>query len=269
MSNLFDELPGFIEEENQENERRAQIKSLLDQFYNMNVSGYAIDGCFKRITITPKIDINDIEKLIAEFPIILFSPLQKLFKIKKGLKIHLVFNGQFFHRRTEEFTDRLISSEIQTILLDNNIENAIREGLIQIRTIIEDWTNNDAYLTLVRLFNVKILIQEYRPIVGASYIQTPKYIANKKATINIKNEDNKCFKYCILYGLFSDKIKKDPQRINHYKKLENNYPNLLNFNNIPFPVKVEDVEKFCKQNENISVNVNKMFFTMKTIRYIH
>ena len=108
--NLFDELPRFIEEENQENERREQVKFLFDHFYNINVSGYAIDGCFKRITITPKIDINDIEKLIDEFPIILFSPLQKLLKIKKGLKIHLVFKGQFFHRRTEEFIDRPISS---------------------------------------------------------------------------------------------------------------------------------------------------------------
>ncbi len=78
--NLFDELPGFIEEEKRENERRAQVKFLFDQFYNMNVSDYAIEGCFKRIRITRKIDINDIEKLIEDFPIILFPPLQKLLR---------------------------------------------------------------------------------------------------------------------------------------------------------------------------------------------
>jgi hypothetical protein len=118
---------------------------------------------------------------------------------------------------------------------------------------MENWENNDAYLTLVRLLNVKILIKEYKPIKGSSYIETPKYIANKKATINIKKNDNKCFKYCILYGLFPDEIKTHPERILHYKKLENKYPNLFNLNNIPFPVKVEDVKKFSDQNENINV----------------
>src|SRR5262249_9018542 len=131
----------------------------------------------------------------------------------------------------------------------------VRAGLIHIRTIMENWENNDAYLILRRLLNVKILIKEYKPITGSSYIETPKYIANKKATINIKNEDNKCFKYCILYGLYSNEIKTHPERILHYKKLENKYPNLLNFDNIPFPVKADDAKRFCQQNENITVNV--------------
>ena len=54
---------------------------------------------------------------------------------------------------------------------------------------------------------------------------------------------------------FLMKLKHIHNEFYHYKKLENKYPNLLNFNNIPFPVKADDIEKFCEQNENISVNV--------------
>ena len=30
------------------------------------------------------------------------------------------------------------------------------------------------------------------------YIPTPKWLKDKKATVNIKNDDNNCFLYCVL-----------------------------------------------------------------------
>jgi hypothetical protein len=85
-----------------------------------------------------------------------------------------------------------------------------------------------------------------------SYIELPKWINNKKATINIKNEDQKCFKYCMLYHKHKNEIKWNPERIYHYSKWEN--LNEYNFHGITFPVEVDDIKKFCKQN-NISINL--------------
>ena len=48
---------------------------------------------------------------------------------------------------------------------------------------------------------------------GGSYIDSPKWIRNKKATINSKNNDGKCFRYAVTVALTYEKIKKDPQRI--------------------------------------------------------
>ena len=46
-----------------------------------------------------------------------------------------------------------------------------------------------------------------------SYIDSPKWLKNKKATINPKNNDDKCFQYALTVALNYEKIKKDPQRI--------------------------------------------------------
>ena len=49
---------------------------------------------------------------------------------------------------------------------------------------------------------------------GGSYIDSPKWAKNKKATINPQNkEDDKCFQYALSVALNYEKIKKDPQRI--------------------------------------------------------
>ena len=56
---------------------------------------------------------------------------------------------------------------------------------------------------------------------GGSYIKSPDWIENKKATINPKNKnDNKCFQYALTVALNYEKIKKNPQRISKIKKCD-------------------------------------------------
>ena len=50
---------------------------------------------------------------------------------------------------------------------------------------------------------------------GNSYIKSPEWIANKKATINPKNEDDKCCKYSIIVALHLNEFKNHPERIPH------------------------------------------------------
>ena len=52
---------------------------------------------------------------------------------------------------------------------------------------------------------------------GSSYIESPEWLKNKKATINPKNSDNNCFQYAITIALNHQSIKKDPQRISKIK----------------------------------------------------
>jgi len=94
-----------------------------------------------------------------------------------------------------------------------------------------------------------------RPLRGGTYVKLPKYLASKKALINMKfiNEnktDNQCFKWCIARTL--NPVKDHPERITG--KLEEQ-AETLNFKNISFPVKLRDINKFEKQYPTISLNV--------------
>ena len=51
-------------------------------------------------------------------------------------------------------------------------------------------------------------------------LNLPKWIADKKACINIKNEDNKCAKYSTQCGFHNVHEQKNPQEIRHYSKIE-------------------------------------------------
>ena len=85
---------------------------------------------------------------------------------------------------------------------------------------------------------------------GSSYIKLPEELRNsKKGLINLKNEDDECFRWSHIRYL--NPQDKDPQRI---KKSDKAYINKLDYSEIEFPVNVKQYNKIEKQNK-ININV--------------
>ncbi len=90
---------------------------------------------------------------------------------------------------------------------------------------------------MVEIINIDFKLGEYKPFSRPSYVEQPKWIFNKKATVNIKN-DQKCFKYCLQYHKHKNESKKNPEEMYHFKRIEKRYPNEFDFKIIKFPVEV-------------------------------
>ena len=95
---------------------------------------------------------------------------------------------------------------------------------------------------------------------GGSYIDSPKWLKDKKSTVNQKNNDNKCFQYGTL-ALNFNKIDKTPQRISRIKPFIENY----NWNDINFPAAKKDWNKFEVNNKNVALNILYVLFKRKKI----
>ena len=90
------------------------------------------------------------------------------------------------------------------------------------------------------------------PNLGESYIDSPDWIKNKKATIYpINKKYDKCFQYAVTVALNNEEIKKDPQRITNIKPFINKY----NWEGINFLSQKDDWKKFEKNNVTIALNV--------------
>src|SRR5207244_3412701 len=150
--------------------------------------------------------------LIEELPKLLREMLNVTLREKSGLKIQIVTRGLFrkFIPATgkEEFEEITIASNNKTVLREEELNEVVRELLTQIDNKIESWDNNEGYWHLVRIIHVDLKLREYKPLSGSNYIELPDWISAKKATINIKNDDQKCFKYCMSYHKHKHEIKK-------------------------------------------------------------
>ena len=84
---------------------------------------------------------------------------------------------------------------------------------------------------------------------SSSCLPLPDQLANKRAVINPKNEnDDKCFIWAVIAALHYVDIKSDPERISNLRKYVDNY------NWSKFPLSVKGIREFEKKNDVI-VNI--------------
>ena len=103
---------------------------------------------------------------------------------------------------------------------------------------------------LDEILHLDLNLAHYAPVKGSNYVPLPSKLKTKKAIINIKNSDNKCFMWSVLAGIHEVPLHSHPERLRHYQQFQDE----LDFTGIEFPVTVDKIGKFEHQN-NISVNV--------------
>ena len=115
---------------------------------------------------------------------------------------------------------------------------------------IEAYTEKGSGWYFKEVEKLEIHTAEYNPTKGSSYIPLPDWISNKKAIVNIKNKDEKCFIWCILRYLHPKE--RDEERIKDLEKYEFS----LNTKGITFPMNINDITKFEKLNPELpGINV--------------
>ena len=98
---------------------------------------------------------------------------------------------------TDEIIDKLLKSILQRY--QKNLEESMRGNEFVFDSV------NSLYYKLY-----KISLNR-----GGSYIGYPKWLKSKKATINPKNDDDKCFQYALAVALNHEQIKNHPERIKY------------------------------------------------------
>ena len=96
---------------------------------------------------------------------------------------------------------------------------------------------------------------------GKSYMKSPEWVINKRATINPKNKDNKCFQDSIVVALNHQNIESHPERISNIKPFIDQY----NWEGIEFLAGIKDWKKFEQNNNTIALNILFIPHNEKTI----
>ena len=99
---------------------------------------------------------------------------------------------------------------------------------------------------------IKLVLHTTRwdTINAGSYIELPQALKNKKAIINMKNQDDKCFMWSVLRAL-NLKDKNNERIDNDLKSKEDT----LNMQGIQYPVDFRGIDRFEPQNPEISITV--------------
>ena len=101
---------------------------------------------------------------------------------------------------------------------------------------------------------------------GGSYIDSPKWVKNKRATINPKNKkDGRYFQYAVTVALNHEQIKDHPERISKIKAFIDKY----DWKEIDFPSQGKDWKKFESNNKSVALNILYVPHNTEKIRHAY
>lgn len=189
--------------------------------------------------------------------------IRKAIKEHHNIKVSFHIGMMFEHKNSDDFREMSHSVRSITTMNQYEIKDKIDGVSAFMKTFIPEIEAKDTGLVFRYIKYVYCNISKYRPWTGGSYIELDEYLSNKKCCINIKNEDNKCLMYCVLYHINKDKIKKDPQRVTKYKPYENQF----DFSKIKFPVSITDiskVEQIIDHGINVFIYDDKCVYSIRT-----
>ena len=176
------------------------------------------------------------------------SHLENLLKDMKGFKfiemLEVTFEKDTINSKTGKcvsiYKTAFVNGKAKTITKPNDIEPELSMSRQEILNVIDKWVSESSGWVIDRIDSHYINVTTYKPLNGSSYIELSTELRNpKKGLINIKNEDDECFRWCHIRHLKPQE--KNPQRI---KKEDKKMINELNYDGIDFPLS----EKHYKQS---------------------
>ncbi|KAL9988273.1 hypothetical protein ACROYT_G002704 [Oculina patagonica] len=211
----------------------------------------AMKGYTKSYQITirnnkdPSLQLQNTRKAVEYHIIKILSSLKGI-KFVETLKITFSkMSGEDLIYKTAYF-----NSQPQTIINNLEIAESLQVSKQKILNFVAQWISEGSGWTIQSVDSHHLNVVKYEPIKGSSYIQLPYELRNSsKGLINMKNEDNECFRWCHIRCL--NPQDKYPQRI---KKSDKAYIEKLNYDGINFPVNLKQINKIETQNK-ININV--------------
>src|SRR6218665_531263 len=131
----------------------------------------------------------------------------------------------------EEFANIPLVSKSEVILDATDINEIYGNAISRIPETMANFQMRGSNWRFMAIVKLDVNTVAHKPLKSSSYISLPVELANKKATINMKNDDNECFKWCITRAL--------NRTNNHIERLTNKLieqSKKLDWSAIEFPV---------------------------------
>ena len=194
----------------------------------------------------------DFETFMNDSKVLFEEQIKKVLIDVNSIKVNTMITAKYIIKKADvedKVDDKHFNTKNIPIFQTTNLSDVFEENIRRpLDNKMSEFQEHGSGWSLQCILQLVININKFNPMRVGSYIELPKVIKDKKACINVKNDDELCFKWAVLAGLY--KGFKNPQNKFHYKPFENS----LNFDGIKFPVSLKDVAKFERQND-VSVNV--------------
>ena len=183
-------------------------------------------------------------------------PIINIFNSNRNIKTMLYLHVLMERQQPEEPEPRIdkfaFHSKGLKLILEGTDENDTYDEMVDeiMEEIIKTEIAEGSGWVFVKVEKLVLHTTRWEPVTAGSYIELPQELKNRKAIINMKNQDDKCFMWSVLRAL--NPKDKNAERIDNDLK---NKVDTLNMEGIQYPVSLRAIDRFEHLNPEISITV--------------
>ena len=125
--------------------------------------------------------------------------------------------------KEDEYIDREFNSITTPVYMFSDIDSIVQGMINHMAKQVENPKLKDSKFIFDKILYTDISNHRLVLTRGSSYIKLPDWLAKKKAILNPKNLDEKCFKWAVIAGLKWGEIDCHPERVNKLRQYENEF----------------------------------------------
>ena len=189
-----------------------------------------------------------------EFMQIARRDILNLMRENRQTRVRMILTCEMTRKELFSENIQILNSYFNSETVENleaSNQSVIYNTFIQtIEERIQNFNQRGSNWRFQRVLFLDVHFTDFIPLRGSTYFPLPKKIATKKAVINMKNDDDQCFKWSVTRAL--NPVDVHPERIT--KELKDQSER-LDWSGLKFPVDLNQIAIFEKFNPSISINV--------------
>ena len=149
---------------------------------------------------------------------------------------------------TEEI-DHSFFRSLCHVVYPNDSDEIYSDMIAKVMERFAEYQKNGSGWSLKSLDSLLVIVGEYKPMGESSFIPLPAKLRGKKVLINMKNDDQECFKWAVTRAL--NPVERGSERITKTLREQSKQ---YNWEGISFPTPLSEIKKF-ERNNNVSISV--------------
>ena len=222
----------------------------------------AFDETIQRFNYRMEPAQTDLNYVLEDFRKILRTKLKEEWERFRGIRACLTVTVQYQNSILHSPEPIIIYLHSLSYLIYQiaEIDQTIDAMYSEITTRNSNAMRNASNLEISKIEAVTIDVWRFNPLAGGHYTALPKFLAAKKAIVNVQNPDQRCFGYALLAALYPQDINAD--RYGQYAQ----YFQAERLNSIEYPVQPEQIPAI-EETLNLKLNVFSFYDDQGKARY--
>ena len=168
----------------------------------------------------------------------------------RGLKFWVAIQVSYLNPKKDDEKVLKVYLNTGTLQLTNEFELEDVMRTIKERILLRNahFIREQSGLILKKIHSTRFKVAQYLPLAAKGHVDLPEFLKKKKAIINVKNKDSRCFGYAVLSALSPA-----PYNAGELYWYKNKFPK-YQLDEIEYPVRVDQIPQIEDQlHINISV----------------